>query len=67
MGALSHEESAVAIGHLLWKRNQGRLWANIDSTERVFMAYARPGLCWAASDEALQPFSMRGQHRAPRA
>lgn len=59
--------SLVRIGELLWERNQGRLWSNIDSTERVFMAYAKPGLCWAASDESLKPCSVLGQHHAPRA
>ena len=49
-------ETLIGCGLQLWARNEGRLWADIDSTERVLMAYAKPGVCWALSDaDALRP------------
>lgn len=54
------DATLIGIGRHLWARNEGRLWANIDSTERVLMAYAKPGVCWALSDaDALAPPAVR--------
>ncbi len=57
-------ETLRAAGAQLWERNKGRLWANIDPTERVLMAYAKPGPCWAARDDLLQPCAVSGWHHA---
>ncbi len=49
-------ETLRAAGAHLWARNEGKLWSNIDASERVLMAYAKPGICWALSDaDALRP------------
>ncbi len=56
-------ETVLQAGRELCARNEGRLWANIEPTERVLMAYARPGAAWAAGDEYLRPTSVGGRHR----
>lgn len=58
------DADVLRCGLALWGQNAGKLWTNIDSTERVLMAYARPGAAWRASDDALKPFSTQGAHHA---
>ncbi len=57
------DATILQAGRELCRRNEGRLWCNIEPTERILMAYARPGSAWAAGDEYLRPTSVGGQHR----
>lgn len=45
--------SVLRAGAALWERNAGRLWRNIDATERVLMAYVHPAAAWRAADSLL--------------
>lgn len=44
------DNALIRCGEELWKRNEFKVWENIDATERVLMAYANPRAAWLASD-----------------
>lgn len=43
-------DSLMRCGAELCRRHEGKLWSDIDPTERVLMAYANPRAAWRASD-----------------